>query len=664
MITSAVRQALRTRGDEPAVLCLIGDLGPDRAELASLRLRANDLRIDLDAHGMGRPVEVPGVGGEGESASTGLTVVVAGGLTDLRRAVTVATQLPPTAHLLVVVRHIPAHLGPLVPAPPTIDEWNDLHELRVRRFDHRGWACELCFPSGVSVAEALAAVVHGARGRRRGPGIGVLGGLHGTDAALWRPGDVAVRGVSATGPVAIDRVTPVSDVVLRLDDGEGLPFWEDVEVPVVDRPAPVAAVPEARVYAGDPVTRVAPIDDRFVNPMGFTKKTKGPLGEFAEADGRLVVRDETGVLVRPALDGTVTENDLERIRHLRGVRVSWPARGDASAVRAIASLAAGGVPIAGDPAPAWAAGLGADLIDLIPSVGEDVFTDALRREEHSIRLRRAALRTHGVRTRWRSLAAEAGLPVPPDTRVSVVLCTRRPDLVGFALAQIARQRHVRFETVLALHGFPAGLVTAEIARFRATGIPLVVHEADGGTVFGAVMNEAVDRASGTVIAKWDDDDWYGPEHLSDLMLARTYSGADVVGISQNFTYLEELDLTVWRGYRSEVPSPAIVGSTILADRVVIEDVGGFRPRPRAIDSQFLLAVTRSGGRVYRTHGFGYLLRRAGGGHTWNVDLGYFLRNHTEQWIGRRPSALLEGEPAPFGDRAHTEQHTGGHVEHF
>src|SRR5690606_34148245 len=133
----------------------------------------------------------------------------------------------------------------------------------------------------------------------------------------------------------------------------------------------------------------------------------------------------------------------------------WPARGDASAVRAIASLAAGGVPIAGDPAPAWAAGLGADLIDLIPSVGEDVFTDALRREEHSIRLRRAALRTHGVRTRWRSLAAEAGLPVPPDTRVSVVLCTRRPDLVGFALAQIARQRHVRFETVLALHGFPA-----------------------------------------------------------------------------------------------------------------------------------------------------------------------------------------------------------------
>ena len=664
MIISTVRQALHTRGGEPAVLCLIGDLGPDRAELTSLRLRRDDLRIDLDAHGMGRPVQVPGVGGEGEPAATGLTVVVAGGLTDLRRAVTVTTQLPPAAHLFVAVRRIPAHLGPLTPTPPAIDEWNDLHELRVRRFENRTWVCELCFPSGVPVSEALACMVHGARGRRRGPGIGVLGGLHGTDAAVWRPGDVAARGVGAAGPVEIDRVTPVSDMVLRLDDGEGLPFWEDAEVPAVDRPAPVAAVPEARVYAGDPVTRVAPIDDRFVNPAGFAGKAKGPLGEFTEADGRLVVRAEGRDLVRPALDGTVTENDLERVRHLRGVRVTWPARGDASAIRAIASLAAGGVPLAGDRAPAWAAGLGVDLIDLIPSVGEEVFTDALRREEHSIRLRRAALRTHGVRTRWRALAAEAGLPVPPQTRVSVVLCTRRPEMVGFALAQIARQRHVRFEAVLALHGFPASLVAAEVARFRDTGIPLIVHEADRDTVFGAVMNEAVDRASGTVIAKWDDDDWYGPEHLSDLMLARTYSGADVVGISQNFTYLEELDLTVWRGYRSEIPSPAIVGSTILADRVVIEDVGGFRPRPRAIDSQFLLAVTRVGGRVYRTHGFGYLLRRSGGGHTWNADLGYFLRNHTEQWTGRRPSALLEGDPVSFGGRAHTEQHTGGHVEHF
>ncbi|MDT0327504.1 glycosyltransferase family A protein [Nocardiopsis lambiniae] len=673
MITSAVRQALRTRGDEPAVLCLIGDLGPDRAELAALRLRGNDRRVDLDAHGMGRPVTVEGIGGEGEPSSVGLVVIAADGLTDLRRAVTVTTQLPPTAHLLVVVRHVPAHLGPLVPAPPTIDEWNDLHELRVRRFGNRGWACELCFPGGMSVAEALAAVVHGPRGRRRGPGVGVLGGLSGTQAALWRPGDVAARGVTATGPVEIDRVTPVSDLVLRLDDGGGLPFWEDVEVPAVDRLATDATVapevrsPEARlrVYGTDPVSRVAPVDERFVNPIGFTKKTKGPLGELVEVEGRVVVRDETCVRIRPTPDGTVTENDLERVRHLRGVRVGWPEHGDTATVRIVAALAAGGVPLIGDPAPMWAAGLGAPLAELIAGGAEDVLLDPLRREEHSIRLRRAALRTHGVRTRWRSLAAEAGLPVPPETRVSVVLCTRRPELVGFALAQIARQRHVRFEAVLALHGFSADLpeVDAAVAEFRATGIPLVVHEAEGEKVFGAVMNDAVDRASGTVIAKWDDDDWYGPEHLADLMLARAYSGADVVGISQNFTYLEELDLTVWRGYRSEVPSPAIVGSTILADRVVIEDVGGFRPRPRAIDSQFLLAVTRAGCRVYRTHGFGYLLRRAGGGHTWNVDLGYFLRNHTEQWIGWRPSVLLEGVPAPFGAQADRHiDHPGEHVE--
>ncbi|MEE2046401.1 glycosyltransferase, partial [Nocardiopsis tropica] len=111
----------------------------------------------------------------------------------------------------------------------------------------------------------------------------------------------------------------------------------------------------------------------------------------------------------------------------------------------------------------------------------------------------------------------------------MVLCTRRPDLVGFALAQVARQRHVRFEVVLALHGFSASLPPVEeaVRGVSALGHAITGHEADGDKVFGAGMNEAVDRASGTVVANWDDDDWYGPEHLSDLMLSRAYSGADV-----------------------------------------------------------------------------------------------------------------------------------------
>ena len=67
--------------------------------------------------------------------------------------------------------------------------------------------------------------------------------------------------------------------------------------------------------------------------------------------------------------------------------------------------------------------------------------DPLAREEHSLVLRRAALDAYG---RHRQPA------------VSIVLATRRPDMLELALGQVARQRGVdALELVLAPHGFDA-----------------------------------------------------------------------------------------------------------------------------------------------------------------------------------------------------------------
>ncbi|SIO91223.1 glycosyltransferase family 2 protein [Nocardiopsis sp. JB363] len=661
MITSVVRQALRIRGEEPAVLCHTGDPTTTRRELAGFRLRPGDRLIDLDAHRMGDLVSVADVenesGGPEEGTGTaGLVVVLAASLTDLRRVLTTATALPRTVHLVVAVVDTPGHQGPLLPSPPGIDEWNDLLEARVRRTGKRGWVCELFFPNSVETALAMDCVLHGVRGGRRSRRPVPLVGLHGNEGALWRPGDIATTGVSATGPVPLRRVSPKSDLVLRTDE-VGLPVWEDPAVPHLDTSATTGrtwssltrTVPP-RAGEVDP-HRVPPVDEYLVNPIGFTKKTGGPMGDLTAHGDRAVVMEGKRVLCVLPEDGTVTDLDIGRLRYLRGVRIDWTGHsGPLAAVRAVASLAAGGVPLIGRPVPPWAADLGDPLVELLASVEEWELADPLTREEHSVRLRRAALGTHSQSVRWRALATRAGVPLPSEPLVTVMLCTRRPELVGFALAQIARQRGARFELVLAMHGFTADLpqVRSALREFAATGIPLTVHEAPSDQVFGAVLNDAADRASGTVIAKWDDDDWYGPDHLADMLMARHYSSADLVGVTQDLVYLQELDVTVWRSYQTEKPSPDVVGSTIVIDRSVLDAVGGFRPLPRAIDSQLLLAVRRNGGRIFRTHGLGYLLRRAGEGHTWGADMGYFLRRNSKQWSGWRPSALLEGAPEPMG----------------
>src|SRR5262249_53054865 len=149
----------------------------------------------------------------------------------------------------------------------------------------------------------------------------------------------------------------------------------------------------------------------------------------------------------------------------------------------------------------------------------------LRREEHSVRLRRLA---H---------------PAASVPEVSIVMATKRPGFVPVALAQMERQRDVRAEVLLGLHGMAFEQVREAV---ESCSLPVKWVEADASVPFGEVLNRAAAQASGDYVAKWDDDDWYGPRHLADLFMALTYAGADVVGTTAEFFYLEPLKATIRR----------------------------------------------------------------------------------------------------------------------
>ncbi|GAA4060416.1 glycosyltransferase [Nonomuraea soli] len=329
--------------------------------------------------------------------------------------------------------------------------------------------------------------------------------------------------------------------------------------------------------------------------------------------------------------GGVWRPSDEDVRTLRGLEIEWPeAR---VPLDGLARLAASGVPLSAQHAPSWVpAGLAAVLTDrawleCVPDGTARCVAD-LRREEHSVRLRRAVL------------------PLPSRPSISIVMSTMRPWLVTSALEQMAAQRHVEAEIVLGLHGVPFESVRQAVERCP---LPVSWIEADQETPFGEVLNQAVARAAGTYVAKWDDDDWYGAEHLADLLRAMDANGADVVGTTGEFFYLEPLDVTVRRtrfasgaDYPSEVWSDHVAGGTICLAAERLREIGGFPALPRAVDKQFLAAATGAGARIYRTHGLGYMLRRASGTrHTWQLPLAHFLRVQTSQWHGFRPSTLME-----------------------
>ena len=540
--------------------------------------------LDRVPSGVATIVEVPGDPELVPDIWGAVTLVVPDRLT-LREVARDRAALPELGRSRRVALWVAA--GPGVTPRPAPD-WPRLSALRSRRLTDGSWLCVLQFTSPTAAAAVLVEVARQAV-RRDVFGAG----------GLWADDHPPADGAEVP-----------ADVVLG-DAPDSL-----AEHPVLGR-APVVVIP---VGPG----RLGPFDARVLNPAGFPLTATAPVAALP-----------TGVRLGEAL--------VAELRTAAAVRVAWPATNDRDLARTVAGLAMTGVVLITDEVPPWAAELlGAPVTAALRATVDA--GDDLAREEHSIVLRRAALDTFSAPA-WRRRTAElAGLRVAGDPAVSVVVATRRPEMVDFALRQVGRQRGLDLELVLAPHGFE---VDEAQARETLGHHSLVVRPQPADTLFGDVLQGAALAASGDVVLKMDDDDWYSPDTVADLLRARAYSGAEVVGMPAEFHYLTEPDLTVRRGHTAEVYARFVAGGTLMIDRSLLHEVGGFRAVRRYVDAQLLAGVAAAGGTIYRTHGLGYVLRRNPGGHTWQVDLDYLLdpaRVH-RRWDGFHPSRLVEAEIA-------------------
>lgn len=269
-----------------------------------------------------------------------------------------------------------------------------------------------------------------------------------------------------------------------------------------------------------------------------------------------------------------------------------------------------------------------ELRRLLPAPLPD---EPLEREARSVRQRRAALRGHTVRF---------GQYEPPS--VSVILATRRPQFLRSALRAVAGQTYPNLEIVVGLHGIEA----PDAAFLSGLGRPVQVVPAPPDMPFGEVLDIAAGRAAGEFVTKMDDDDTYSDEHVWDLVLARDYSGATLVGKGIEFVYLEGRDLTVrrWAG-PPEWDTGTVAGGTLFLARDHLAEVGGWPHATRYEDRALLDRVAAAGGVIYRTHPLGYLYhRRAQGqaGHAWAADDDFFLRGASRRWDGPLDVGRLSG----------------------
>jgi len=216
----------------------------------------------------------------------------------------------------------------------------------------------------------------------------------------------------------------------------------------------------------------------------------------------------------------------------------------------------------------------------------------------------------------------------PRFSVVIVCVSNRPAMVSNVIDNVLRQAglidkpDVRFVANSdALTDEMLGQVqTALSAKFSFES-----HRLNEMDSLGAGLNLAMRSSDARFVAKFDDDDYYGPNYLADMLRAHTYSGAAVVGKHSYFAHLEATDQLVLRfPYREFRYSRTVAGGTLVIDR---DQTGeqDFDNTSLGEDRAFLAQVHRRRLTVFAADRFNFLQSRASD-NTWKLSDADFAKD--------------------------------------
>ncbi len=173
-----------------------------------------------------------------------------------------------------------------------------------------------------------------------------------------------------------------------------------------------------------------------------------------------------------------------------------------------------------------------------------------------------------------------------------------------------------------------------------------------GASIGAKRNRACERARGSIIAHWDDDDWYAPNRLSAQVAPLLSASADITGLNAEIFF----ELAPWEFWKCtpELHRHLFVGDvhggTLVYHRRVWEQWAQYPDRSLAEDALFLQQAVRRGARLCKIESTGLFIYIRHANNSWAFRCG--------QHLDPRGWQRLPEPPLPPEDRAFYATRTG------
>jgi glycosyltransferase involved in cell wall biosynthesis len=147
-----------------------------------------------------------------------------------------------------------------------------------------------------------------------------------------------------------------------------------------------------------------------------------------------------------------------------------------------------------------------------------------------------------------------------------------------------------------------------------------------GSSIGAKRNRGCELARGTMIAQWDDDDWYAPRRLSAQLSPIIAGEAEITGLRDQLCF----DPPRWKFWACEpmlhrqIFVEDAMGETLVFRRACWEKLSRYLDCSLAEDAISLRQAVARGARLTRISDPGLLLYLRHYGNTWQFECGKFV----------------------------------------
>lgn len=166
----------------------------------------------------------------------------------------------------------------------------------------------------------------------------------------------------------------------------------------------------------------------------------------------------------------------------------------------------------------------------------------------------------------------------------------------------------------------------EYEEYSKNNTDIKIYKLPQEVNLGQCLNFGVSKAKYDIIAKFDDDDYYGKRYLSEMYNAFN-NNCDIVGKSRIYYYFEELkelrlsSLQEENNYVNWIAGPTICFKKEIFSRVKFRDI------PSKVDKYFINDCLKHRFKIYSTSINNFIIYRDvdSQNHTWKASINELLR---------------------------------------